>query len=96
MYKPKPIKIGGINLPAEVEELVETLASSNHDTWALGKIANGYTMGKKTDDKKKTHKDLIPYEDLSEEIKEYDRQSVNSTIEALYALGYEIRKKNNA
>lgn len=93
MYKPKPIETGSINLPENIQELVERLAASVHDTWATGKIGKGYSYGEVTSDEAKTHADLIPYEDLTEDKKEYDRNTVLATIKGVYALGFEIGKE---
>jgi ryanodine receptor 2 len=66
------------------------LAESNHDNWALGKIAKGYRYGEITSDPDKTHADLIPYAELTEDKKDYDRITAMETLKAIYALGYRI------
>ena len=91
-YKPKPINTSGIRLPAELMELVERLAENNHDVWAKRRIEEGWTYGRKRDDAKKKHPDLVPYSDLSESEKEYDRDSVVATLKAIVALKYKIEK----
>jgi hypothetical protein len=91
-YQPQPIETDSIDLPDTVNQLVEQLAASVHDTWANGKIAKGYSYGETTSDEAKTHTDLIPYEDLTEDKKEYDRNTVLATIKGIYALGYEIKQ----
>lgn len=79
MYKPKPIVV---DLPADISALTERLSESCHDTWALAKIAEGLT----------DHPDLVPYSELSEATKDYDRKSAMGTLRAIYALGYRIEK----
>lgn len=91
-YNPKPIETDAVELPAEVGELVERLSASVHDTWAVGKIANGYRYGEVTSDEAKTHADLIPYSRLAEDKKEYDRNTVLAAIKGVYALGYKIEQ----
>ena len=90
-YQPEPINTANIELPSEINNLTEQLAASTHDVWAVGKIAKGYSFGKTTSDAAMTHADLIPYSDLSEDKKDYDRNTAMETLKAIYALGYEIR-----
>lgn len=80
MYEPKPIDTSHVELPAEISALTEALAESCHDTWALAKLAQGST----------DHKDLIPYGELDEPTKDYDRNTAMGTLKAIYALGYQI------
>ena len=90
MYKPEPIDTRGIELPADLEPLIEQLAEHNHDVWGKGRIAEGWTWGEQRDDAAKKHPDLVPYGDLSESEKQYDRNSVTETLKAIAALGYQI------
>ena len=89
-YKPQPINTSGIELSAQLEDLVEGLAQSNHDHWAQKRIDEGWSYGPERNDQKKEHPDLVSYSDLSESEKEYDRTSVIETLKAIVALGYEI------
>ena len=89
-YNCTPISTEGITLPAELAALVERLAENNHDQWARQRINEGWTYGPQRDDALKTHPDLVPYGDLPEEEKEYDRISVVQTVKVILTLGYEI------
>ena len=89
-YNCTPISTEGITLPAELAALVERLAENNHDQWARQRINEGWTYGPQRDDTLKTHPDLVPYGDLPEEEKEYDRISVVQTVKVILMLGYEI------
>jgi hypothetical protein len=91
MYTPKPIDTSGINLPLGLAEIVEKLAENSHDLWAHGRITEGWTYGPTRDDVKKQHPDLVPYADLPESEKEYDRKASVETIKAVMALGYTVR-----
>ena len=91
-YIPMPTSTEGITLPTELSELVEQLAEHNHDHWARQRLDAGWTYGPKRDDVGKTHPDLVPYGDLSESEKGYDRTSVVETLKLVLALGYEIRR----
>ena len=92
-YTPKPIETASIALPKELEELTEKLAENAHDHWAVGRMRAGWTYGPARDDEKKLHPDLVPYDELDESEKAYDRNSAVETLKAVLALGYKIVKK---
>ena len=92
-YMPKPIDTSNVTLPQELYPLIETLAEHNHDIWAQERMKSGWMYGEQRDDLKKTHPDLVPYRDLSESEKEYDRKSAVGVLKAIIALGYSIRTK---
>ena len=58
-------------------ELVEAMARFEHDEWMKERIANGWTLGERNVERK-TSPYLVPYEELSEEIKELDRDAVRN------------------
>lgn len=91
-YLPKPIDTSDIELDEEILALAEILASNTHDVWAQRKLAEGWKPGKKLSDKTMTTPYLVPYEDLPEEIKQYDRSTAVETVKLIIALGYEMRK----
>ncbi|MEJ2082813.1 MAG: RyR domain-containing protein [Acidobacteriota bacterium] len=92
-YTPSPIDTTDIVLPPSLEELVERLSANNHDNWAAERTAEGRKFGSKRDDVAKTHPDLVPYEQLSESEKQYDRVFVIETLKAMIALGYRIEER---
>ena len=89
-YTPTPIATEGITLPSELGALVEQLSENNHDHWARQRIESGWTYGPQRDDARQTHPDLVPYGDLPEGEKEYDRTSVIETLKVILTLGYQI------
>ena len=89
-YTPTPISTEGVTLPPELSTLIERLAENNHDHWARQRIEAGWTYGPQRDDVRKTHPDLVPYEDLPEGEKEYDITSVVETLKVIFTLGYQI------
>lgn len=93
MYKPNPIDISNIDLPAEILELTEKIAENVHENWSAGRIADGWVYGETRDDKTKTTPCLVPYSELPEEEKEYDRNTALQTLRLIIALGYKIEKK---
>lgn len=93
MYKPTPIDTSRIVLPQEILELTERIAENVHDVWAQGRIAEGWVLGDTKDPDKKTTPLLVPYAELPESEKEYDRNTAMETLRLILLLGYEIRKK---
>lgn len=92
MYTPKPIDTDGITLDSTLLDLAEQLAENVHDVWAVGRIKEGWTYGGHRDDTTKQTPCLVPYGELPESEKEYDRNTALSTIKAILALGYRIEK----
>ena len=52
-----------------------------------------WTYGARRDDEKKTHPCLVPYEELPEIEKDYDRNTAIGTLKLIQALGFDIVKK---
>lgn len=91
-YIPEPLDTSGVQLPADLEQLVEKMARNVHEVWAAGRIAEGWTWGPERNDEKKHHKCLVPYEDLPESEREYDRHTAVETLKLILSLGYRIEK----
>lgn len=91
MYIPNPIDTSNVVLPKELLELTEKIAENVHEVWAQGRIKEGWTYGPKRDDSKKETPCMVPYSELSESEKEYDRNTAMETIKLIVSLGYEIR-----
>jgi len=68
---------------------VETMARVEHLRWSWEKRINGWTAGKTKDLQGKTHPCLIPYDDLSENEKEKDRELVRLIPAILQDIKYE-------
>ena len=49
-YIPNPVDTGHIQLPKELEYLVEEMAKNVHEVWSKTRIEQGWTYGKKRDD----------------------------------------------
>jgi hypothetical protein len=91
-YAPRPIDTSSVTLNENVLNLTELLARHAHDVWAERRIAEGWQYGPARDDTAKRHPDLVPYEELSESEKEYDRSTAMQTLKAILALGYRLEK----
>ena len=60
--------------------------------WTVNPSISGWTYGEARDDEKKLHPCLIPYGDLPESEKEYDRNTSLQTLKLIIKLGYKITK----
>ena len=89
-YRPTPIDTSNVTLSPKLVHLTERLAENAHDIWAAQRIGEGWSSGKKRDDKARKHPCLIPYADLPDSEKEYDRQAALGTLRAILALGFRI------
>jgi hypothetical protein len=90
-YQPDPIDTSAVQLSPELRALTERLAEHAHDLWALQRLGDGWTYGPQRDDKAKKHPCLVPYGDLPEAEKEYDRKTALGTLKAILTLGYRIQ-----
>jgi hypothetical protein len=57
-------------------DCVDLLARVEHERWAARLWLSGWTLGTTRDDTRKLHDNLVPYEDLDESTKEFDRDAV--------------------
>jgi hypothetical protein len=92
VYKPEPIDTSNVRLSDEIFQLTEHLAENAHEVWAKQRMNEGWTYGPQRDDFNKKHPSLVPYKDLPEEEKEYDRRTAMETLKVMLALGYRIEK----
>lgn len=90
LYTPQPVDTTDVVLPEELEQLVEEMSKNVHDVWAETRIKQGWTYGELRNDELKTHPCLVPYEDLPEEEKEYDRNTSIGTLKLILKLGFKI------
>ena len=91
-YTPQPIDTTDVVLPKELEQLVEEMSKNVHEVWAETRIKQGWTYGEQRNDDLKTHPCLVPYEDLPEDEKEYDRNTSIGTLKLIMKLGFKIGK----
>ena len=91
-YTPHPLDTSDVILPESLAPLIEALAENVHDTWAKGRMDAGWTFGPVRDDAKKQHPCLVPYCELPESEKAYDRDTAISTLKFICKKGYGIVK----
>ena len=91
-YTPKPVNLDDVELPQGLEQLTEYIAENVHEVWAAGRIKDGWRYGEERNDKLKTHPRLVPYSELPEEEKVYDRETAMNTVKIIIKSGYTIEK----
>ena len=91
-YTPQPIDTNDIELPAELNSLVEQMAKNVHEVWAQNRIEQGWTWGKERNDELKHHPCLVAYEELPDEERLYDRDTAIETLKLIMKLGFRITK----
>ena len=92
-YKPQPIDTTDVVLPQELNELAEVIAKNVHEVWAASRIKEGWTFGEERNDAEKKHPCLLPYDELAETEKDYDRNTSQETLKLITKLGFKIVKK---
>jgi len=73
-------------------EEVELLAEMEHERWVLEREADGWTYGETRDVDAKISPHLRPWDELTEEVKEYDRETVRGIPEFLAKAGFEVHR----
>ena len=90
-YNPQIDDLSGVVLSPDILELTERLAERSHDVWAAGRIREGWRYGSERNDELKCHPCLVPYAELPDSEKEYDRQTALETLRYVVACGYDIK-----
>lgn len=91
-YTPQPLDVLDVKLPEDLEQLVEKMSKNVHEVWAESRMKQGWKYGRQRNDELKTHPCLVPYEELPEEEKEYDRNTSIGTLKLIMKLGFKIIK----
>lgn len=91
-YVPQPMDTSDVQLPEELNVLIEQMAKNVHEVWAQNRMEQGWTYGEERNDALKHHPCLIPYDVLPESEKEYDRDTALGTLKLICKLGFKISK----
>ena len=91
-YTPQPIDTTDVKLPEELEQLVEQMSKNVHEVWAETRLSQGWTYGEQRNDELKTHPCLVPYEELPEDEKGYDRNTSIGTLKLIMKLGFKMSR----
>ena len=92
-YTPQPVDTSDVRLPAELDELVEKIAKNVHEVWAQSRMEQGWTYGEERNDELKHHPCLVPYEELPEVEKDYDRDTALGTLKLICKFGFKITRE---
>ena len=92
-YVPRPMDTEDIQLPEELDALVEQMAKNVHEVWAKSRMEQGWTYGEERNDALKHHPCLVPYEELPEVEKAYDRDTALGTLKLICKLGFKISQE---
>ena len=71
---------------------MEALAKNVHEVWAQSRISQGWSYGAERNDELKQHPCLVPYEELPEVEKDYDRNTALETLKLILKIGFKITK----
>ena len=91
-YTPQPIDTSKIELPKELDTLVESISKNVHEVWAQTRISQGWSYGTERNEELKQHPCLVPYELLPEEEKVYDRNTALGTLKLIVSMGFKIER----
>ena len=84
--------VGDGNEYAITTDETEGLAVLEHELWTEERMATGWKHGETKDVVKKTSPYLVPYEELSEDIKELDRDTIRNIPRLLSTIGLIVCK----
>ena len=93
VYEPSPIGLDDVELSEDLSELQEAIAENAHEIWAKNRRDQGWSYGPERNDQKKETPDMIPYCNLPESEKLYDREMAMQTLKLGKKLGFEIVKQ---
>ena len=93
MYQPRPVDTSDVMLSEDLLELTEKLAENVHEVWSAERLRDGWTYGTERNDQQKETPCLVPYNQLPEREKDFDRNTALETVKLIVKLGYNIRKE---
>lgn len=79
---------------APLAPLREQMARRVHEVWMEGRLAEGWRYGPQRDDAQRTHPSLVPYDELPESEKDYDRHTSQETLKFILSQGFQITKRD--
>jgi len=72
---------------------VEIMAEMEHARWNVERLLDGWRWGEKRNVTKKISPYLVPWLELSDDVREWDRQTVRKIPEFLAKIGLEVRRQ---
>ena len=90
VYDPHPMDLSDVELDEDLLELTEIIAENTHEVWGLARKEEGIVWGPVND---ATHnKDMVPYCDLPESEKDYDRNTAMMALKLAKKLGFRVSR----
>jgi hypothetical protein len=74
------------------KEEIEIMSEMEHERWNTERLTDGWKLGKTKDVQRKISPYLVPWKDLLENVKEWDRETVRKIPELLAGVGLEARR----
>ena len=93
IYVPNPRDTSAVELPASLWPLIDALAEQLHEVWARRRVAEGWRHGPNRDDAQRLHPCLLPYSELPEAEKAYDRDAAIETLKTITVMGFRIEAR---
>lgn len=82
-----------IPLPEFTQEEIERMAEMEHGRWNVERLDTGWRLGDKKDEARKLSPYLVPWKDVPEAIKDYDRQAVRTWPGILAQAGLQVTRR---
>jgi hypothetical protein len=74
------------------DDEVERLAKMEHDRWFQERVSDGWTFGEQRDAQKKRSPYLVPWEQLSDDVRDLDRNTVRKIPTFAAQAGFVMRR----
>jgi len=93
------LHIAGYNMTSATDQdvphvfsagLLDLLARLEHDRWSREKIDAGWRYAPRREPQDRIHECLIPWDEMPDDLRQYDRQYVQNLPELLFKTGYAI------
>jgi len=81
-----------INRMKFTRDEIETMSEMEHERWNAERFKDGWKLGKTKDVQRKISPYLVPWAELPEDVKEWDRETVRKIPELLAGVGLEVRR----
>eukprot|EP00002_Diphylleia_rotans_P030318 TRINITY_DN621_c0_g3_i1.p1 TRINITY_DN621_c0_g3~~TRINITY_DN621_c0_g3_i1.p1 ORF type:complete len:392 (-),score=109.13 TRINITY_DN621_c0_g3_i1:148-1323(-) len=90
-YNPKSINTSDIDL-SRFASMADEMAEYIHDVWTKSKLDDGWRFAPVRDNQQKHHHNMVPYNELKQDDKNYDIKMAEKTIKLILYFGYNIDK----
>jgi len=95
-WEMRPQGSRGVIIKEIPDAVIEKLAVYEHDKWMRERLASGWTYDAVKNVQEKTSPYLVPFNELSEPIKDQDRDVIHSIPVLLGRIGMAIYKKDSS